>query len=245
MTLTDRDRKLVMFLVPVAVFALYWLLLMNPALDRRAGLQEPLQQAQAERDEAVAAAQEVTEAKANYKQDYAALVKLSKAIPQSVAVADLMRELNSAARGMDIEFSNITMAADTTAADAEPQPTATTTPAATGLDEIPVELTFTGRFFALSDLFREVQRFVRTAEGRLDIQGRLIRIEKFSFDSASFPSLTAQITATVYAAPADEGPTGGATPVGPPGAERGDGGLHPVQDFTPASSPTTAGTVTP
>ena len=68
-----------------------------------------------------------------------------------------------------------------------------------------------------------------------------LRIDEFSFDSASFPNLTAQISATVYAAPADEGPTGGATPVGPPGAERGDGGLRPVQDFSPAS----ASTVTP
>jgi Tfp pilus assembly protein PilO len=235
--MTARDRKLLTILVPFACFALYWLLLLNPALDRRAGLQEPLQQAQAERDQAVAAAQEVTEAKANYEKDYAALVKLSKAIPQSVAVADLMRELNSAARGMDIEFSNITMTPAAVAAEAETEAGATT-PAVDGLDAIPLELTFTGRFFALSDLFRAVQRFVRTADGRLDVHGRLIRIDKFSFDTGSFPSLTAQISATVYAAPADEGPTGGATPVGPPGAERGDGGLKPVQDFSPASTVT-------
>ena len=239
MTLTSRDRKLLMVLVPIAVFALYWLLLMNPALDRRAGLQEPLAQAQAERDKAVAAAQEVTQAKADYEKDYAELVKLSKAIPQSVAVADLMRELNAAARGMDIEFSNITMAADTTAATSQTTTTTASTLAADGLDEIPVQLTFSGRFFALSDLFRAVQRFVRTADGRLSVSGRLIRIDKFSFDSAAFPNLTAQISATVYAAPAGEGPTGGATPVGPPGAERGDGGLRPVQDFSPATASVT------
>ena len=239
MTLTDRDRKLLLILAPVACFAIYWLMLLNPALDRRAGLEKPMQQAQAERDEAVAEAQQVTQAKANYEKDYAELVKLSKAIPQSVAIADLMRELNAAASGMDIDFSNITMVPDAAAAaEAAETAGATTAPAVAGLDAIPVELTFTGRFFALSDLFRAVQRFVRTADGRLEVTGRLLRIDKFSFDSSSFPNLTAQITATVYAAPAGEGPTGGATPVGPPGAERGDGGLKPVENFTPASSVT-------
>jgi Tfp pilus assembly protein PilO len=232
--MTARDRKLLTILIPVAAFALYWVLLMNPALDRRESLRTPIAQAQAERDRAVAAAQEVTEAKVNYDEHYDEMVELARAIPQSVAVADLMRELNDAARGMGIEFSNITMAPETAPTDTTTIEGAAT-PVAEGLDEIPVELTFDGRFFALSDLFKSVQRFVRTADGKLDVNGRLIRIDKFSFDTGSFPNITAQISATVYAAPADEGPTGGATPVGPPGAERGDGGLKPVKDFSPAT----------
>ncbi len=234
--MTARDRKLLMILVPVAVFALYWLVLMNPALDRRDGLREPLAKAQAERDRAVAEADKMTAAKARYKQDYAELVKLSKAIPQSVAVSDLMRELNAAARGMGIQFSNITMAPESdTATEPLVEETAPVS-ADEALEEVPVELTFDGRFFALSDLFRTVQRSVTLTEGRLEVSGRLIHIDKFSFDSSSFPNITAQISATVYAAPADEGLTDGATPVGPRGAERGDGGLEPVQHFSPAAS---------
>ena len=83
---------------------------------------------------------------------------------------------------------------------------------------------------------RRVQHFVQVADGRLEVHGRLIRIDKFSFDSGAFPNITAQISATIYAAPADEGPTGGATPVGPPGAERGDGSLEPVENFSPAAA---------
>jgi Tfp pilus assembly protein PilO len=230
-----RDRKLVMIFVPFAVFALYWVLLLNPALDRSEGLQKPLQEAQVERDAAVATADEMVEAKENYKQDYAELVKLSKAIPQSVAVSDLMRELNRAADGMGIEFSNITMV---TSAPNGAAVDAALSPDAAVLDEVPVELTFDGRFFALSDLFRSIQEFVQVADDRLEVDGRLIRIDEFSFDSAAFPSITAQISATIYAAPADEGPTGGATPVGPPGAERGDGGLEPVENFSPAAAVT-------
>lgn len=232
--MTARDRKLLMILAPVAAFAMYWMLLLNPAMDRRESLQAPIAKAKAERDRAVAAAHEVTEAKANYEEHYDEMVRLARAIPQSVAVSDLMRELNAAARGMDIEFSNITMTPETGPADTN-SADAAAMPVAEGLDEIPVELTFDGRFFALSDLFKSVHRFVRTADGKLDVNGRLIRIDKFSFDTGTFPTITAQISATVYAAPADEGPTGGATPVGPPGAERGDGGLKPVKDFSPAT----------
>ena len=234
--MSARDRKLLMILVPVALFAVYWMLLLNPALNRSEDLQKPLAGAQAERDAAVAAAREMTQAKLNYEKDYAELVKLSKAIPQSVAVSDLMRELNRAAEGMGITFTNITMASEapTDAVAAQAAATAGTEV----LDEIPVELTFDGRFFALSDLFRSVQHFVQVADGRLDVHGRLIRIDEFSFDSGTFPNITAQISATIYAAPAGEGPTGGATPVGPPGAERGDGGLEPVENFSPAAAVT-------
>ena len=36
--MSARDRKLLMMLAPVATFALYWMLLMNPALSRRESL---------------------------------------------------------------------------------------------------------------------------------------------------------------------------------------------------------------
>lgn len=234
--MSARDRKLLMIFVPVVIFAAYWLLLLNPALDRREGLQRPLENAQVERDEAVTTAHEMTEAKLNYKQDYAELVKLSKAIPQSVAVSDLMRELNTAAKGMGIDFTTITMATQTPTEVAAQQ--AVVDPETETLDQIPVELTFDGRFFALADMFQSIQHFVQVADSKLEVHGRLIRIDKFSFDSSAFPNITAQISATIYAAPANEGPTGGATPVGPPGAERGDGGLEPVQNFSPAATVT-------
>jgi Tfp pilus assembly protein PilO len=226
-----RDRKLMAALAPLAVFALYWMLLMNPALDRRAALEEPLAQAQTERDEAVARAAQLEAAQQRYKADYAELVKLSRAIPQTVAASDLMRELNAAADGTGIDFSNISMSGSDAPAAAQDDSAAA---APAGLDEIPVELTFDGRFFDLADLFHSIQRFVTVADGRLNVHGRLIRIDSFSFDSASFPEITARVSATVYAAPATEGPTDGATAAGPRGAERGDGGLEPVQSFSPA-----------
>lgn len=227
--MSARDRKLAMMLAPLAAFALYWVLLLNPALGRRAELQQPLADAQAQRDDAVARVAELTAARDRYKVHYAEVVKLADAIPETVAMSDLMRELNGAAEGTGIDFTKIAVLTEGSTSE-EPSG-----PVVEGLDAIPVELTFDGRFFELADLFHSLQRFVTVADARLDIRGRLIRIDSFSFNSAAFPDITAQVKATVYASPAAEGATGGATPVGPPGAESGDGSLEPVGNFSTAT----------
>jgi type II secretory pathway component PulM len=61
--MSARDRKLVMILAPLAAFALYWMVLLNPAMDRKASLDEPLATAQTDRDAAVARAAELESAK--------------------------------------------------------------------------------------------------------------------------------------------------------------------------------------
>ena len=235
--MSARDRKLVLILAPLASFALYWMVLLNPAMDRKADLQEPLAKAQTERDAAVARAAELESAKERYESDYREMVKLVRAIPQSVRVADLMRELSNAADGTGIEFNNITMGAtnsDAAAGGSDTQTVADTAPV-DGLDAVPVQLTFTGEFFGLADLFHRVQRFVTMANHDLQIRGRLIKIDDLTLASSSFPDITATIGATVYMAAGGDDPAAKATAVGPPGAERGDGGLKPVDNFTTAA----------
>lgn len=234
--MSARDRKLVLILAPLAIFALYWMVLLNPAMNRKADLQAPLAKAQTERDAAVARAAQLESAKARYESDYREMVKLVRAIPQSVRVADLMRELSNAADGTGIQFNNITMGATNSAAagGSDTQTVADTAPV-DGLDAVPVQLTFTGEFFGLADLFHRVQRFVTMANHDLQIRGRLIKIDDLTLASSSFPDITATIGATVFMAAGGDDPAAKATAVGPPGAERGDGGLKPVDSFTTAA----------
>lgn len=233
--MSARDRKLLMILAPLAAFALYWMVLLNPAMNRKASLEEPLAQAQTERDAAVARAAELESAKARYESDYREMVKLVRAIPQSVRVADLMRELSTAADGTGITFNNITMGAANSAGESDTQTASAETGAVDGLDAVPVQLTFTGQFFGLADLFHRTKRFVTMANHDLQIRGRLIKIDKLTLASGSFPDITATISATVYMAAGGDDPAAKATAVGPPGAERGDGGLKPVDNFTTAA----------
>jgi len=103
-------------------------------------------------------------------------------------------------------------------ADAPPATAATPAPgapAAPGLDTVPLEFSFSGGFFDLADFFHEMKRFVYVANGRVKVQGRLLTIDSFKFDSTTFPALKTDVKATVYLSPKGQGATAGATPTGP------------------------------
>ncbi len=84
-----------------------------------------------------------------------------------------------------------------------------------GLDSVPLEFTFTGSFFDLADFFHSMKRFVRVANKRVKVEGRLVTIDGFSFEASEFPTLKAEVRGTVYLVPKEEGKTAGATPNGP------------------------------
>jgi hypothetical protein len=103
-------------------------------------------------------------------------------------------------------------------------------PAPPGLVGVPLTFTFTGSFFELADFFHALKRFVRAGNNRIEVRGRLMTVDSFNFTGDdSSGRLKAEVSATVYLAPKDEGPTGGATAAGPGGttASTSDGGGAP------------------
>lgn len=110
------------------------------------------------------------------------------------------------------------------AGEAAPAPAGGAQPqGAPGLDSVPLEFSFTGNLSDLADFFHRLKRFVRVANDRVLVRGRLLTIDRFSFksDPKEFPRLSAEVTATVYLAPESEGTTAGATPQGPQPAPDG------------------------
>jgi hypothetical protein len=109
--------------------------------------------------------------------------------------------------------------------------------AAPGLVGVPLTFSFTGSFFELTDFLHELKRFVRVVNDRIEVRGRLMTIDGFNFtsDDAS-GGLKADVSATVYLAPRDEGATGGATAAGPEGAS----GPPSSGAASPAAAPPTA-----
>lgn len=98
-----------------------------------------------------------------------------------------------------------------------------------GLDSIPLDFEFNGSFFDLADFFHRMKRFVRVVNKRIMVRGRLMTLDTLSFKSEDhFPSLKAEVHATVYLAPKDEGVTAGATPEGPAGATPASGSPSPA-----------------
>lgn len=263
MTLTDRDRKIVLVLVPIALLLVYWFLIFAPQRQEASKLGDQLSRVEADRDDAVSRAASLQGSRASYAQDYATVVRLGKAIPSTLDMPSLLVQLDSAADGTGIDFSKV-MAGDraeapvtgATAPGSQPPVAAggaqaqtgagkpveqangaaakseqdsaasgaspsgdpgPTSPGskAPGLDSVPLEFTFNGSFFDLADFFHRMKRFVRVANERIDVNGRLMTIDGLTFTSTDFPTIKADVKATVYLSPKSQGTTGGATPQGP------------------------------
>jgi Tfp pilus assembly protein PilO len=107
MTMTDRDKKILTLLIPVALIAAYWFLVLSPKKEESAAIQDQLSQAQTEQQEAESAAAAVSGAKSNFAADYTTVIRLGKAVPSTVDMPSLLMQLDRAARGTEISFDKI------------------------------------------------------------------------------------------------------------------------------------------
>lgn len=107
MSLTDRDRKILMALIPLAIVAAYWFLVLQPKRQESAAVQDQLTQAESARDTAVQKAANLSGAKRSFQTDYAAVIYLGKSIPSTVDTPSLLVQLDRAARGTGIDFESI------------------------------------------------------------------------------------------------------------------------------------------
>jgi Tfp pilus assembly protein PilO len=123
MTLTDRDRKIMIALVPVVVLVAYWFLLLAPKREQASTAKAELATQEERVETARAAANAAEGAKEDFDASYAQVVRLGKAIPSTVDMPSLLVQLDAAAAGTGIRFTKI--------ATGDRVPGATTTPAQT------------------------------------------------------------------------------------------------------------------
>jgi hypothetical protein len=106
-SLTDRDRKIVMVLLPALLLAAYWFLLLTPKREQAAESGTELAAQVERRDAARQAVAELEGSRTDFAADYAELVRLGKAVPPTVDMPTLLVQLDGAAAGTDIEFMSI------------------------------------------------------------------------------------------------------------------------------------------
>ena len=126
MTLTDRDRKIMIALVPVVLLVAYWFLLLAPKREEATTASTELTTQQARVDNARAQVQSAQGAKDNFEASYSQLVRLGKAIPSTLDMPSLLVQLDAAAAGTGIKFTTIATgdrAQSPTAASSTPTPT--------------------------------------------------------------------------------------------------------------------------
>jgi type II secretion system (T2SS) protein M len=122
MSLTDRDRKIVLFIVPLLLIAGYWFLVLSPKREEVATAEAALTEQQDRLEAARSAASAADNAERGFETSYATVVRLGKAIPSTVDMPSLLVQLEAAAEGTGIRFNSISAGertALTTAAPAE------------------------------------------------------------------------------------------------------------------------------
>jgi hypothetical protein len=243
---TVRDRSLLLVGLAVVVLGGFWFLVLSPKRAEVKDLDAKIVSTQQVVDQVQASAQSARQAKSRYASDYATVVRLGKAVPADDDMPSLLYQLQSAANGSKVNFQSLELAATspsatgaTGAAGATALPPGATVGAA-GFPSMPFQFTFHGTFFDLEGLLHNVQRFVSMQGDRVSIRGRLLTIDGLSLDPTNFPSVKANISATAYLLPADQGVTNGATPTTPAGTPPVTPGTPPATGDTSATAPPAA-----
>jgi hypothetical protein len=126
-SLTDRDRKIVLAIIPLLLIGVYWFLLLAPKRKEASKLETKVTAAQQAKDAALQQEASLNQAKARFASQYSEMVRLGKAIPTDVDMPSLLVQLESAAKGTGIEFGDIKAGQRVVATPA----TSTTTPSGT------------------------------------------------------------------------------------------------------------------
>lgn len=233
--MSSTNRLIVAMLLVAVLAGAYWMMMLSPKREKAdklgvqvAALETSLAQHQAEVADAEAAREE-------FPREYRRLVVLGKAVPGDDDIASLLVQMNRLSESADGTFRDITLTASgggEEAATPAPAGAEGTAPSATevsasllpigaaigpaGLAVMPYEVTFDGDFFKIADFIAGLDSLVKTGEGEVKVDGRLVTIDGFTLTpdpEAGFPDLQASFTLTTYLTPPGEGGTGVTPPL--------------------------------
>jgi hypothetical protein len=108
MSMSDRDRKILLGIVPLLVIVAYWFLLLSPKREEAATAAKEMTEQQDRRDAAKQLADSANSSKTDFAAEYGEIVRLGKAIPSRVDMPSLLVQLDRAAEGTGITFTKIT-----------------------------------------------------------------------------------------------------------------------------------------
>jgi Tfp pilus assembly protein PilO len=132
-SMSDRDRKILLAIIPIVLVVAYWFLLLAPKREDASQASKDLTEQTERRDNAKAQAELARGAETDFAADYTQMVRLGKAIPSGVDMPSLIVQLDSAAAGTGIRFTRIATGERdpaATAATPAPAPASGSTPAA-------------------------------------------------------------------------------------------------------------------
>ncbi len=208
-----------------------WFVFVHPKageVKKLQGQQQLIQQQISDQQAKTAAARSVP------KVHVADVYRLAKAMPDNADMPDLLLELSQLARDSGIEFSTIA-----------PDPAL---PLA-GFSVIPINVTFSGNFFSLTDFLYRLRTLVDVQNARLEATGRLFSVDTMQFSQAAdgFPHIRAELLIDAFVFGTDvptsaAGATPSATPTETTSTDTTSTETTPTTSTEPTASASAAGT---
>jgi len=166
----------------LVIAAMGWFLLVSPQRSRSSELDEKLASVQQQITAARAAQMQAADVTPIRSAD---LFRLTKAMPSDNDIPGVLLELSRIASETGIVFEQIVPQATLAAGEMRAQP---------------IDLTFEGNFYSLSDFLYRVRNLVSVQRGRLIANGRLFSVEKLQFSEApsGFPNIRANLTLSAF-----------------------------------------------
>ena len=221
--MSQRDKILVAVGVTLAALIGGWFIMAKP---KRAEMRTLDTQITAKRTELAgvsARAAQYRAARESLRRNPQAFRQSAKALPNRVAMSELLRTLQRTADRAGVDMTDLTTSGG---------------PADTpGISSVNLALSFNGSFLSLQRFLDELQRFVKVSKQHVAAKGRLLALDGVSLTPVDTTAgkLTAKVTATAYILQP------GALTVGAAATTPAAGAATPA----PATTPTTTGATTP
>jgi hypothetical protein len=162
---------------------------------------------------------------------YADLFKLVKAMPDQVDMTGIILQLQQTATDSGISFESI-------------QPTGATL--GNGYAEVPIQVTFNGNYFSVTDFLFRLRNLVAVRGGALNATGRMFSIDTLDFSAGlgGFPQISAKLTINAYVFGSNIGTAGSSSTPAPTTTATTDT-TATTTTSTDSSTPPVASGVTP
>jgi Tfp pilus assembly protein PilO len=225
---SQRDKILVAVAASVAALLGGWFVMAKP---KRADMRTLDTQIEAKRGELAgvsARAAQYRAARESLTRNPQAFRQANKALPNRVAMSELLRTLSRTADGTGVTMSDLSTGAGETGSP--------------GITSVDLSLNFDGSFLELQRFLAKLQKFVKVSKQRVAAKGRLLALNGITLSGGAPGStiLTAKVSATAYILQPGALSVGATAPA--------TGATTPTPTPAPgatASTPTTTGAATP